>query len=426
MWSSEFKQYVYYFGMYVGMGWVGNEQVRFFMLFGKVSGQYVFNIFCVKYCIFNIVEVGIDFCICDGFWNFFNFNYLFVSLSYIQCNIVNIGVEVIDVFCVFQAGKFYYCIIKYFGLIGIGLKKRFGAYFEMDVVQFFFYIIFFGIGMYIEIVQEVIDFGVDVVVDCCDLRKVFYYGIYEWLIFFGFIFVEVEEYEDFILCGNVEYYLLYKVSVFLGIVESQALFQSNFFNIVVQVIGRVGLQLVFININDFIESVGMVEVQYISFIGDVRFDFFLGQLVFVGKGKFKFIVVKSGLFCCMDGQEFFDFYFFNLVKGIVYYFFFFLCLCFVVEVLLFVFFVQLEVFINWFCLVGGVGFDFLCCVYKYVFFFVFDEYIGYIVWCYFVCKNDFFFGIFVYCLAFISYVCKVDIGIYFWFFFFVYFFCFLE
>lgn len=102
------------------------------MLFGKVCGQYVFDVFCVKYCIFNIVEVGVDFCICNGFWDFFYFYYLFVSLSYVQCNIVDVGVEVVDVFCVFKAGKFYYCIIKFFSLIGVGLKKGFGADFKMD------------------------------------------------------------------------------------------------------------------------------------------------------------------------------------------------------------------------------------------------------------------------------------------------------
>ena len=143
------------------------------MLLNELLCKHFLHVSCIELGIGNVIVPCILFGIFNRFRNGFNANDLFSFGSNELSNGACSCVQVVDQFIPREVCKITGYFLKFIGLGGVGLVKGFGVYFKLQTFHFLQDIVPSPVTDDFLIIDGIVPFWIDYVLEGSDLRKTF-------------------------------------------------------------------------------------------------------------------------------------------------------------------------------------------------------------------------------------------------------------
>ena len=123
--------------MHTGTWWVGDDDIWATVLGDEVVGQDVLHVASIEEGVGDVVYLGVDLGVLDGFWYVLDTDYLLSLVSHEVGDGSSTGVEVVNQFVTSQVGKLAGHAVEVVSLFGVGLVETLWSNLEAQVFHQF-------------------------------------------------------------------------------------------------------------------------------------------------------------------------------------------------------------------------------------------------------------------------------------------------
>lgn len=171
---------------------------------------------------------------------------------------------------------------------------------------------------HIQVVEVVVDFGVDTVVKGVGVGESFEEIVEEGLDFFWIIVGKAEQDHDLANGADAQHEISHETGVVARIPKAEAMLYGQLFGGDSNLVGGFGLKPAVLDVDGFIEGTGFMKAEDILLVGNFAVDFFFREPAPVGEGEFEFIAIVGIGVGPQYGLELEDIEFTDSEEGIFY------------------------------------------------------------------------------------------------------------